>query len=99
MNKQPKTRKEVIEIVKPILKKYKVSRAGFFGSYANSGADKTSDLDLLIETPDYMSLLDFSALKLELEDKLGLEVDLVDYDTIKPLIKNEILEQERKIIC
>ena len=45
-----------------------------------------------------MSLLDFSSLKPKLEDELNIDVDLVDYDTVKPLIKEKVLKQEKKIV-
>jgi predicted nucleotidyltransferase len=44
------------------------------------------------------SLLDFVGLKLELEDALGREVDLVEYDTIKPRLKDVILKEELAIL-
>ena len=34
----------------------------------------------------------------EIEDILGKKVDLVEYETIKPIIKDRILQEEVKIL-
>jgi predicted nucleotidyltransferase len=44
------------------------------------------------------SLLDFVGLKIEIEEALGRKVDLVEYDTIKPLLKDRILREEVPIL-
>ena len=82
-----------------ILKKNKVVRAGIFGSYARGDQKKDSDVDILVEIKDpNMSLLGFTGLKFDLEDAIGKKVDLVEYSTIKPLIKDRILNEEVKIV-
>ena len=45
-----------------------------------------------------MSLLDFAGLKLELEEALDKRVDLGEYSTIKPIIKEQILSEEVSIL-
>ena len=45
-----------------------------------------------------MGLIRFVHVKNELEDKLGVKIDLVSYDGIHPLLKNQILHSEVKII-
>ena len=92
------TIEEIKSIIMPILKKYGVSRAGVFGSLVRSEATEDSDIDLLVEIEGRMSLLDFVGLKLELEKALGKKVDLGEYSTIKPLIREEILSNEVSIL-
>ena len=41
-----------------------------------------------------MSLLEFIGIQQELEDELGLNVDLVEYEAIKPALKDDILRDE-----
>jgi predicted nucleotidyltransferase len=81
-----------------ILKRYKVKRAGIFGSVVRGEENKESDIDILVEIVDRMSLLDFAGLKLELEEALGQRVDLGEYSTIKPMIKEQILSEEVSIL-
>ena len=45
---------------------------------------ESSDIDILVEIEKDINLLDFVALKHELEETLGRKVDLVEFDTIKP---------------
>lgn len=82
----------------PILMNHHVERAGIFGSYSRGDMRKDSDIDLLVEIKERISLLDFIDLKLDLEDVLGKKVDLVEYRTIKPLIKDRILREEYRIL-
>ena len=97
-----KYRKLSIEEIKskiiPILKKNHVVRAGIFGSYARGEQKSDSDIDVLVEIPRAISLLDFIGLKHELEDALGKKVDLVEYGAIKPRIKKRVLKEEVRII-
>jgi len=82
----------------PVLKNYSVTRAGIFGSYSRGDFKKNSDIDLLIEIKKRISLLDIVGLKLKLEEVLGKKVDLVEYVAIKPLLKENILKEEIRIL-
>ena len=89
---------EIKRKILPILKKYGVTRAGIFGSVVRGEAREDSDIDILVEIESRMSLLDFVGLKLELEEALGKPVDLGEYSEIKPIIKEQILEEEVPIL-
>ena len=78
----------------PIMKKYGVRKAALFGSFVRREMKGNSDIDVLVEIGDDASLLDFIELKQKLEEKLGKKVDLVEYDTLKPLIKENILKEQ-----
>ncbi|MCK4491830.1 MAG: nucleotidyltransferase domain-containing protein, partial [Candidatus Altiarchaeales archaeon] len=85
--------------VAPILKRNKVVRAGVFGSFATGEAKRDSDIDILIEVKaKKFSLLDLVGLELELKEKLKRKVDLVEYSTIHPLLKERILGEEVPIL-
>ena len=92
------TIEEIKLIILPILKKYNVSRAGIFGSMARGEADEDSDLDLLVELPRDLSLLDLVGLKLELEETLCRKVDVLTYDSLYHLLREPILAEEVVII-
>jgi uncharacterized protein len=89
---------QIRAIIVPILNKYKVFRAGVFGSYATGSNTENSDIDLLVELHPDLSLLDYMTIKHELEEKTGRQIDLVEYDTIKPKLRDIILNQEIKIL-
>jgi uncharacterized protein len=43
-------------------------------------------------------LLKFIGIQQELEDELGMKVDLAEYDAIKPALKDEILRDEQPVL-
>jgi uncharacterized protein len=78
-----------------ILKSHDVKRASVFGSYARGDETKKSDVDILIEYANNdKSLLDLAELQIELEEKLKKKVDLGEYSTIRPQIKDRILSEQ-----
>lgn len=62
-----------------------------FGSAARGEAGPASDVDLLVEMEPGRSLLDFVGLWQELEDLLGLKVDLLSEGGISPYLRDRIL--------
>lgn len=91
------TLESISKKIEPILKAYGIKRAGIFGSFTNSNQHDSSDVDVLVDTSNRISLLEFVRIKLHLEDVLGRKVDLVEYDSIKPRLKNRILSEEVRI--
>lgn len=81
----------------PILKRQGVLKAAVFGSAAKGKMTKSSDIDILVKLAKNKSLLDLVGLKLDLEDKLGRDIDVISYGGIHPLLKDIILK-EQKII-
>lgn len=92
-SKKNLTIKQIAKIAVPLLKKNGVTKAGIFGSYARGEVKKRSDIDFLIKMRKGKSLLDLSRLKIQLEDSLKRDVDLVEYS----IIKDQILSEEIKI--
>ncbi len=77
----------------PILKKAGVKRSALFGSVVRGEATKKSDVDMLVDLPRSVGLLDFIGLEQELEDVLHRKVDLVEYHMLKPRIRDRILNE------
>jgi len=73
-------------------KQYGVKRIGLFGSIARGEAQADSDMDVLVElqNPTFDHYMD---LKFELEDNLGMPVDLVLADSLKERLRT-VIEQE-----
>ena len=88
---------KVIPKIKQILKKYKIKKAGIFGSYATGEQKKDSDIDILVEPPKGIGF-GFVKIQFELENKLKRKVDLVSYNGLSPYLKDKILNQEIRII-
>jgi len=82
----------------PVLKGYKVTKAGIFGSYARGEQKKKSDVDILIEIGNDVGLLALAGLKLELQEAINRKVDLVEYELIRKEIRDNILNDEIRIL-
>ncbi|HEX7344152.1 MAG TPA: nucleotidyltransferase family protein [bacterium] len=91
-----------IEMVKekilPILREYGAQRAALFGSFIRGQVRKKSDIDILVQLDEKVSLFEFVRLKLKLEETLNRKVDLVEYETIKPLLRERILNEQVVIL-
>ncbi|HII95534.1 MAG TPA: hypothetical protein HA367_07370 [Candidatus Methanofastidiosum sp.] len=95
--KEKASKDKIKETVVPILKKHNVKRASLFGSIVSGNYTDKSDIDILVELDDGLSLLDFINIKLEIEDATKRKVDLVEYATIKPSLKKYILKQREDL--
>jgi len=89
---------EVKDKIVKVLKKHGVKRGGLFGSLVRGEMKEDSDIDILIEIENDISLLDFVGIKLEIEEGLGRKVDMVEYCTIKPSIRDRILKEQVVIL-
>ena len=73
--------------------RYKVKTLGVFGSYIRGEQHKGSDLDLLVEFHDAPGLLKFIEMEYYLSDLLGVKVDMVMQDALKPAIGKRVLKE------
>jgi len=85
---------EIKRKILPILRDYGVKKVALFGSYVRGEMEKESDIDILIEIKADISLLGFIGLKQKIEEAVGRKVDLVEYDTLKPLLREKILKEQ-----
>jgi predicted nucleotidyltransferase len=72
---------------------YRIKSLGLFGSYVRNEQKPTSDLDILVEFKEAPSLFEFIRLEHQLSDLLGVKVDLVMKDSLKPAIGKRILQE------
>jgi predicted nucleotidyltransferase len=77
--------------------KHGASNVRVFGSAARGEAGPESDVDLLVELDPDLSLLDFVALKQDLEDLLNLEVDLVTEQRLHHRIRERVLREAQPL--
>jgi uncharacterized protein len=78
----------------PLLtERYGVETLEVFGSYVRAEQEADSDLDLLVTFREEPSLLTFLAIENYLSDTLGVKVDLVMKDSLKPAIGKIILNE------
>lgn len=86
--------KDILRESLPMLaEQYHVSTLELFGSYVRHEERKNSDLDVLVTFTKAPSLLKFVRLENHLSDILGVKVDLVMKDSLKPAIGKHILRE------
>lgn len=76
-----------------ITKQFQIRSLGIFGSYVRHEQGPESDLDILVSFAKPPGLLTFLALENHLTDLLGIKVDLVMRDALKPTIGQRILSE------
>lgn len=76
-----------------LAEEYGVRSLALFGSFVRGAQNKRSDLDVLVEfdTSRMLTLFEFVKLELELTDLLGIKVDLVDKEALRPRIGQRIM--------
>lgn len=74
-------------------RRYPIREIGVFGSYVRGEQTETSDIDVLIEMGQSIGILEFTGLQQDLSDALGVKVDLVMKDALKPRIGKRILSE------
>lgn len=70
--------------------RYDIRNVRVFGSTARNEDGPDSDLDLLIDLPDGIGLLDIIGIRLDMEDILGIHVDLVPETWLKPRVRARV---------
>ncbi|OQA41415.1 MAG: Nucleotidyltransferase domain protein [Chloroflexi bacterium ADurb.Bin325] len=64
-----------------------------FGSVARGDARPDSDIDLLVELEPGRSLFDLGGLLFDLQDLLGVDVDVVTENGLRPRIRAQVLQE------
>jgi uncharacterized protein with HEPN domain/predicted nucleotidyltransferase len=83
---------KLIELSPMLHDKFNVSKIGYFGSFARNEQTETSDIDLILESPDS---LDRWTLKEELAPIFGRKVDVVVNGQVLPELRESIMEDVR----
>ena len=73
--------------------KYGVKSLALFGSVARDEARPESDVDLLVEFDRPVGLFNFIGLQQFLETLLGCKVDLGTLRSLKPRLKDSVLQE------
>ena len=87
MKKIEEIKAKLKEHKEELREKFKVKEIGVFGSYVRGEQKKRgSDIDILVEFKEPVSLLKFMDLEEYLSKLLGLKVDLISKKALKPKI-------------
>ncbi len=83
------------EIKPELYNKFYIKNLGLFGSYVRGENSETSDIDVLIEYEENSPFSLFTLIGAEhfLTELFGIKVDLVNKKSIKPALKDIILNE------
>ena len=88
------THEEIVNAIKKAANEFPLTKAEYFGSYADGLATEESDLDLLVEFDEpAISILTIIGLKHYLEETLAVPVDVIH----APLPQGAIIDIGRKV--
>ena len=82
---------EINKIIIDCLMPYNPVKIGIFGSRARRDNKENSDLDILYNFKGSFTLFDLAGIYSDLEEKLGMKVDLTNEQRIKKEFKEFIL--------
>jgi len=92
-----KTLEEIKKILaqhrEEIRKKYKVKEIGIFGSYVRGEQKKRSDVDIIVEFEEPVSLLKLVSLENFLKEIIGVKVEVIPKRDIRLELKEIILKE------
>jgi hypothetical protein len=89
---------EIRDRILPLLVRHGVRRAAVFGSRARGDDRPDSDLDLLVEFEEDRSLLDLVGLRLDVQELLGLDADVVTYNSLRLEFREKVLDEQVAIL-
>jgi predicted nucleotidyltransferase len=78
---------------KELEERFKVAEIGIFGSYVREQQKRKSDVDVLVTFSETIDLFTFVEVENYLSEILGVKVDLVMKDALKPRLKERILNE------
>lgn len=80
-----------IGIIISTMKPFNPIKIGIFGSVARGESKDRSDIDILYSFKSKYSLFDLAGLQSQLQEALNKEIDLVEFTSIHPKLKEHIL--------
>jgi len=89
--------KEKRQAILDLAAKHGAVNVRVFGSAAQGIAGPESDIDLLVKMAEDRSLLDLSALALDLQDLMGRKVDVVSEDGLYWLLRRKIMKEAQPL--
>lgn len=85
---------DITNAVIRIIAKYSIKKVTLFGSRAEGTHNDNSDVDLIIEFNKPVSMITLSMVQIELEEMLGVKVDVIH----GPVMPDDMIEIRKEVI-
>ena len=79
--------------IREIALRHRVSDVRVFGSALHGDDTAESDLDLLVEPTAQTTLMDIGAIRFELKQLLGMDVDVLTPNSLPPSFRDQVLRE------
>ncbi|QJW84969.1 nucleotidyltransferase family protein [Ramlibacter terrae] len=83
--------------IREIALRHRVSDVHVFGSASRGEDTESSDLDLLSEPTEETTLFDICAIRLELKQLLGVEVDVLTPNSLPDACRDRVLREAMRL--
>lgn len=83
--------------IRAIALMHNVTNVRVFGSVLKNSDSENSDLDLLVEPTKETSLMDIGAIRYELKELLGINVDVVTPNALPSSFRMQVINESRPI--
>ena len=81
------------EAILEIARRYGASDIRIFGSVARGDNTEASDVDLIVRFEPGRSLFDHGGLLMDLQDLLGVKVDVISEDGMRERFRNHVMKE------
>jgi len=85
------------EAVRAAVSRYRVANPRVFGSVVRQEDTEESDLDILVDTTPGTTFFDLGGLQTDLENLLGVRVDVVTSSTLATRFRHRILTEAQPL--
>ncbi|MCR4717020.1 MAG: nucleotidyltransferase domain-containing protein [Lachnospiraceae bacterium] len=85
---------DIKNVIMSFVPKYSIVKITLFGSRAAGTHNDNSDVDLIIEFSNSVTLITLSQIKIEMEEALGLDVDIIH----GPITENDMIEIGEEVV-
>ncbi len=86
------------EAIRALVVRHRTANPRVFGSVLHGADSERSDLDILVDTlPETTTLFDLGGLQVELEDLLGVRVDVRTPAELSKTFRDEVLSEARAV--
>ena len=85
------------DAIRTAVQRHRVSNPRVFGSVLHGTDTEDSDLDLLVDPQEGTSLLDLAGLTMELQDLLGVRVDVRTPKDLSLRFRQQVLDEAQPV--
>lgn len=83
--------------IRAAVERHRARNPRVFGSVVHQRDREGSDLDILVDPTEETSLFDLGAIRMELEELLGVEVDVLTPNSLPDRWRQQVLEEARPL--